>query len=331
MTLEERTRGWLRRPALGRRAATATAIGSIVLAACGGGSGGDDGSTSAEPAADSTTSSSATDVPPAAGAVDPRALPLGDGSVSSSAQVGKVNSCQTTFGGGGAFADGPWIEGDTWDLEAKIHVQGDVRWPQAKFTEALEGARRVITTMGVPVEHGTGTFPVAASDPAYAYDRNPNTIAAAPATVALPANPVVAATPTCLGLGSIGILRDGVFLFNALDAQGRDAAAHEVLDACDGHPERTGTYHHHTVPSCVLDDGTEASTLVGYAADGFGIYVERSASGSLLTNGDLDECHGRTSSIEWNGQQVSMYHYVATLEYPYTLGCYRGTPVRLGS
>jgi hypothetical protein len=35
--------------------------------------------------------------------------------------------------------------------------------------------------------------------------------------------------------------------------------------------------------------------------------------------------------VSWNGEQVSMYHYVATLEYPYTVGCYRGTPVRIGS
>ena len=60
--------------------------------------------------------------------------------------------------------------------------------------------------------------------------------------------------------------------------------------------------------------------------DGFGIFVERSTSGALLTNADLDECHGRSSPVSWDGQSVTMYHYVATAEYPYTVGCYKGTP-----
>jgi hypothetical protein len=240
-----------------------------------------------------------------------------------------VDACRTTFGGGGAFADGPWIHGRTWDVDAKVHVQGDVAWPQAVYRAEVRGADRVISTMDVPVGHGSGTFPVAASDPAYSYDRNPNRIAAKPATITVPAVPTVAATPSCVDLGAVGVLTDGVFLFDALDGEGRDAAAHEVLDACDGHPERTGAYHHHTVPSCLLDEATAASTLVGYAADGFGIFVERTVAGDLLTNADLDECHGRTSQVAWDGKTVSMYHYVATLEYPYTIGCYRGTPSRI--
>jgi hypothetical protein len=29
----------------------------------------------------------------------------------------------------------------------------------------------------------------------------------------------------------------------------------------------------------------------------------------------------------WDGKVVSMYHYVMTDEYPYSIGCFRGTPV----
>jgi hypothetical protein len=128
-------------------------------------------------------------------------------------------------------------------------------------------------------------------------------------------------------MGAIGVLTDGVALFNALDAQGRDAAAHEILDHCDGHPERTGQYHHHQIPSCLLAQARSGSTLVGYAFDGFGIFVERHADGSLLTDAELDACHGRTAPVSWDGATVELYHYVATAEYPYTVGCYRGTPV----
>ncbi len=31
--------------------------------------------------------------------------------------------------------------------------------------------------------------------------------------------------------------------------------------------------------------------------------------------------------MSWDGATVDLYHYVATAEYPYTVGCYRGTPV----
>src|SRR4051812_15138120 len=58
----------------------------------------------------------------AAAAVNPKALPLGDGHVSSSPRVGYVDSCQTSFGGrGGAQAAGPWIDSaaGTWDRTAK--------------------------------------------------------------------------------------------------------------------------------------------------------------------------------------------------------------------
>ena len=51
--------------------------------------------------------------------------------------------------------------------------------------------------------------------------------------------------------------------------------------------------------------------------------------GKELTNADLDECHGRVSRVVWDGKEASMYHYVLTREYPYTVGCFRGTPARM--
>ena len=117
-------------------------------------------------------------------------------------------------------------------------------------------------------------------------------------------------------------------LFNALDAPGRDAVAHETQDSCQGHPQESSVYHYHNVSKCVLaehDSGSGPSKLVGYAIDGFGIYGPRDASGKTLTSADLDECHGITSEVEWEGKKVSMYHYVATLDFPYTVGCLKGS------
>lgn len=261
------------------------------------------------------------------GPVSLTALPLGDGHVSTSPLAGYVYSCVTHFGGGGAFTNGSWIHGSTWDATTKLAVQGAIRWPQASYAATLQGDQRVITSDDLPVGYTTGTFPIQPSDPAYAYDRNPNTIAAKSERIILTANPTAAASPSCLSMGMIGVLVDGVTLYDALDGEGRDAVAHEVLDTCGGHPDMSGEYHHHDIPPCLLKTATGSSTLVGYALDGFGIFVERDASGNLLTNADLDACHGRVSPVLWDGKVVMMYHYDATAEYPYTLGCYMGTPV----
>lgn len=50
---------------------------------------------------------------------------------------------------------------------------------------------------------------------------------------------------------------------------------------------------------------------------------------ALLACLNLDECHGRASQVLWEGKEVNMYHYVLTSEYPYTIGCFRGTSQRL--
>ncbi len=128
-------------------------------------------------------------------------------------------------------------------------------------------------------------------------------------------------------MGAIGVLTTGVVFFNALDALGRDGVAHEIQDACQGHPEVSGMYHYHSLTECLPDSDEGHSALMGYVFDGFGFYGVRGEEGEVLTNADLDECHGHIHEIEWEGDAVAMYHYHATYEYPYTIGCYRGTPV----
>ena len=113
----------------------------------------------------------------------------------------------------------------------------------------------------------------------------------------------------------------------SIDERNRDAVAYETQDVCDGHPQQAGQYHYHAVPSCLLGASKGASTVVGFARDGFPIVVERNAAGELPTNADLDECHGRTSPVLLDGEVVTTYHYSATYEFPYFIGCYRGEPV----
>ena len=283
------------------------------------------------PSADSTSSAIAVWLAPQGQTrgSDPTALPLGDGRSSREGPaVGNVWTCNAPNpNAGGAQLAGPWIRGDgTFDLTAKAEVDGDVAWPhELRITLAEE--RRLITGNGLP-SHPTGVYPGARTDDAYQYDRNPNSITPQALRLDIPATPSVAAQPACLPGGGIGVLLTGAAFFNALDAPGRDAVAHETMDACHGHPERTGQYHYHHLTPCIPDDAPPGShsPLVGYASDGFGLFGRHGESGLELTNADLDECHGHTHEVLWDAQPASIYHYHATWEFPYTLACFRGTP-----
>jgi hypothetical protein len=99
-------------------------------------------------------------------------------------------------------------------------------------------------------------------------------------------------TPTAIGLGHIGVLTNGVSIFNANDAQyenhvwSRNGYYFEYpsFDNCIGHPQQNGEYHHHVSPKCLYDqtDSTHHSPLIGYMFDGYPVY---GAYGYADTNG----------------------------------------------
>ncbi len=316
-----------RRRAAGRTGAgrTLAAFGAILLAGCGG---------STMVASATTVSHRYATTPVSGGAINPRAIPLGDGYTSQRPRVGYVDSCQTSFPAtGGAQNVGPWINtrARTWNYETKIAVNGAIRWPQGSYSVRTSHGKRIVKFNDLPTDHTTGVFPIARSDRAHAYDANPNRIEAQSFDWSLALHPAAARKPSCTGGGPIGVLNDGVVLYNALDGEGRDAGAHEVLDLCAGHPDQSSTYHHHDIPPCILRGARNGrATLVGFALDGYGIYVVKNAHGTMPTNRDLDACHGTTSVVSWNGRRQRVYHYVATLEYPYTVGCFHGTPISSG-
>jgi hypothetical protein len=290
----------------------------VTAAACSDGDGDGD-----EPRAGATTTTAAASATTVT--VPEGTLPLGDGKTSTAPRKGYVFSCQTSFPANapGAFRAGPWIDEDakTWTPSEKIAVQGSVPHESQFDAGVVEDEQRLFGN-GLP-KTPTGVFPIAAGDPAYQYDRNPNAIQGYQLQVVLPSKPAPAAEPSCVG-GTIGVSVLGVPIYSAFDAGGRDAVAREVQDSCDGHPQRTGQYHFHGLSRCLatanlgFDPG-----LFGWALDGYGIYAEEG-----VTADDLDACHGRTSEIIWQGQRVSMYHYVATADFPYLVGCFHGTPIR---
>jgi hypothetical protein len=248
-------------------------------------------------------------------------LPRGDGHVTTHPATGNVYACRERFRAGGARHAGSWIEGDTWNPAAKPHVAGHVLWPDAAFTLEPDRDALDFTGDGLPVGQPTGRFPIAPTDPAYRYDTNPNRIAAQDLAFQIPAHPVAAGEPQCLPMGMIGFTTTGVAIYSALDDAGRDAAAHEIQDACDGHPQANSQYHYHSASPCL--PGAAGNELVGWALDGYPIFGMRDNDGDLLTNADLDACHGRAERHEISGRAYD-YAYRLTREYPYTLGCFTG-------
>ena len=91
-------------------------------------------------------------------------------------------------------------------------------------------------------------------------------------------------TLTTIGLGHTGVWTNGVSVFNVSDAQSymnqgiwnRNAYYWEGpgFDACLGHPQQQGEYHHHVSPTCLYNDADSLnhSPIIGYAFDGFPIY-----------------------------------------------------------
>ena len=251
-------------------------------------------------------------------------LPVGSQISTSKAAVGSIFLCRAMNGMGGASVVGPWIVGSRWYPGQKVKVDG-ARNLNGSVSGSVSGGRRVISGNGLPATSLAGEFPVSSSSEAYKYDRNPNSIRGYSLNVSVPATPQVAASPSCVDGGAIGYTTNGVAIYNALDGGSRDAAAHETLDKCWGHPEISGQYHFHTMSTCVGGgSATVNSPVWGFMLDGFPI-TGPWENGVMLKTADLDVCHGKVSTIILDGESVSMYHYVATEDYPYTAGCYRGS------
>lgn len=253
-------------------------------------------------------------------------LPVGDSKYSSSAaKQGYVYVCSgyennLKSDNAGASSRGPWFVGTTqYDINKKAKVRGSVSW-QASFSNKVSGSTRTIATNDLP-NHITGVYPIASSDPAYSYDRNPNSIKSQSMTYSLSASPSYG-SPQCMG-GQSGVMLTGVALFNGFDAGGRDAGAWEVQDACSGHPEKSGAYHYHTLSSCIKDISFQ--TVIGFALDGFPITGPKVGDKNILTTSDLDECHGITSEVLLDGKKAKTYHYVMTQDFPYSVSCFRAT------
>ncbi len=253
-------------------------------------------------------------------------LRLGNAYLSTTAPaVGKLFSCVAADPGapGSNPSKITWIDNaaGTWNLLRKPFLPAKAGSSVAgTITLSEQNGARTIQSNNLPVDAMLGDWPMTKYALLTAIDQNPGTPAARAMTFALQSPASVAASPTCVGMGAIGITLNGVVLYNAVDARGNDAVANEIVDVYGGHPAMTD-YHYHNVPERLdASSGSDGhSGIIGYIRDGFALYGYHGVTGTELSNADLDVCHGHSHG-------ALGYHYHATLEYPYTIGCYRGTP-----
>lgn len=258
---------------------------------------------------------------PATGSPWQTSLPLGDYHYTTATpQKGYIYLCNIASNGGGAQGKTDWIHGSTWDPLQKVSVEGAVSWPNATYTMSIANGIRHITSNGLPTDHPTGIFPIKPTDPSYQFDKNPNSIEPQHYSFSLPVHPTMLAAPECIH-NEVGIMNDGVPLFDGFDADYRDAVAHETQDAWDGHPDGSDVYHYHGFEDSVMKD-TPVTTVVGFAFDGYPITGGKLPNGTYLTTSQLDVCHGITSTIQLDGKWVTMYHYVLTQDFPYSVSCF---------
>ena len=239
-------------------------------------------------------------------------------------------------------ADTPWLNETEIDISKIETVPGSVTM-ESEFNNTETDTTRTITGNGIPSDP-IGTFAIPKDSAAYKYYAalpatgyaNAAEIPAAPWKMefTLPKNPEVAENPSCFTQIMFGVALNGATFHAevAPDSLGNvyDPNAALPTDSCFGHPYAE-QYHYHGYSWKCLDQGNpgEPSPLVGYALDGFGIYGPRDADGKLVTNDQLDECHGMVGEVMFNGELQTMYHYRLNNEYPYAVGCFRGTPVRV--
>jgi len=238
--------------------------------------------------------------------------------------------CGLPSDGAGADSADDWTNTDgTWDYTKKPQVEGNVTW-EHEFTVALDGnGNRIITGNNLP-NHPTGVFPVEQGTNVWNYDKNPNIISEHTLNYTLPAIPTEADEPSCVGFGPAGFSLTGAAIYHGASTLGTDAAAHEMPDRFGGHTDGTERYHYH-FPAQDLQDHIHTyegghAALMGYMLDGFGIYGPRGEEGEIMTSADLDECHGHAHDVMWDGETLDLYHYHWTYDFPYNIGCYKGTP-----
>ena len=214
----------------------------------------------------------------------------------------------------------------------------------------IRGKMTCISSNGVP-DHKVGKFPNKA---------NPNKLKEQNLTFCFPTFPRLAENVTW-GLMTVGVSIKGIPIrpytaeyFDPTAKKGysknpssglRKQAMHDPrslgIDAHNGHVDRSGLYHYHSIVKKFND--SKKDILIGYAPDGFKIVFRssgmtsswqlkpgrRSVSPGNTYDGQFEEDYVyrvKSGSLdECNGSKINgVYTYFATTSYPFFPRCFKG-------
>lgn len=281
------------------------------------------------------------EVPKSKESVNIHRLPDGDRQLETTGpKVGKVFVSKETYdrmmkGQTGATGEGPWLNRNkdgtldgTYDLTKKIAVEGNIQLKNSKYHRYVNLKDDTVTITGNTLPSTEiGKFPL--DRKYYSIDRNPNRVEPNDFSVTVPRYPTPAENPSPIGLGAIAILKNGSLSYGPNDGQGNDAVKRELQDKNNGHPSESQHYHVHNIPP-ILYEKQDSREPVGTAIDGYKIVAARKSDGQLYSTKELDEFHGRVVDVKQDDGTVKKeWAYCVSLDYPYTIGAFKGTPAKI--
>ena len=204
---------------------------------------------------------------------------------------------------------------------------------QMKKNRYFRGNGLPSTPMGIfPIQKGTKAYPWYAIAPGGMNYKSAADIGVKPFNleITVPIFPNYNREPQPINSLIIGVSLKGTVWHAEIAYASQDSRYNPIsilpLDKCFGHPY-SEQYHLHAYSwKCLTNQCREEypSPLLGYALDGYGIFGPYDKDGKMITNERLDECHGLTSEVMWEGKLTNIYHYVLNNEYPYSIGAFRG-------
>ena len=210
-------------------------------------------------------------------------------------------SCQTSFGGiGGAQAVGPWIDEAGEDVGPDEEALRPGRGEVAAGAVHDEGRRHEahVLVQRPAVGHATGSFPIAGERPGLGVRPQPELDRRADRHLERAAEPEGRREAVVHADGPDRRARRRRVPLQRARRRGprrRGARGARPLRRPPRPVEQLPPPRHPELPARRAPKG--AATLVGYAIDGFGIYVVKDAAGNLPANAALDACHGTTSVV----------------------------------
>lgn len=207
------------------------------------------------------------------------------------------------------------LTGDTRVIQSKT----EGLWPQAR-----EGSEYSIKPNSITISEDDSYLKIKTNNlPDHILTTtNPNCAKAQSYTFKIPKKPKRLDSPRKITekMQVIGVALNGVVIAGPFDSQKKIAPYNRVVDQCASHADPQGMYHYHFAPTCLKDKtgeeiGLQSDRQIGWSFDGYKILGLADRKEHMPK---IDICNGHDHDGD--------YHYHATRDYPFFMGCYVAKP-----